>query len=180
MVVTRKMLACLLNMDLELEFSSAIQYVNHASQMKLTPGYKNLSREIIQDAIEEFQHAIMISDEIRLLGVNPNTNITSVFQHDDFRQLIRHDEAEKVDCIRRYAKRIEQAEAINEFALAQHLRYILAMEQQQLEDFRNIKTAFKRPRPLSIIEIGESDNFEMTWQERALNVPIRTRKISPR
>jgi bacterioferritin len=50
--------------------------------------------------------------------------------------MLRQDLDGEEDAIRRYKIRIEQAEALKEFALSQHLRTILAMEQEHAMDLQ--------------------------------------------
>lgn len=176
MVITKNMLACLLNMDLELEYSAAIQYINHASVVRRIPFYRDISDEIMMDAMEEMQHAILLSDQIRRLGANPSVKVAGVFKSNDCQEILRHDLEDEEDTVRRYTKRIEQAEALGEHELAQHLRDILATEQEHLTDFKYKRNVRQRERNIPILEIPGSDSFDDHWEEQALKVPIRVRK----
>jgi bacterioferritin len=50
--------------------------------------------------------------------------------------MLRQDLDGEEDAIRRYKTRVEQAEQLKEFALAQQLRAILAMEQEHAMDLK--------------------------------------------
>jgi bacterioferritin len=50
--------------------------------------------------------------------------------------MLQQDLTGEEDAIRRYKVRVEQAEQLKEFALAQQLRTILAMEQEHATDLK--------------------------------------------
>lgn len=54
----------------------------------------------------------------------------------DSNEMLQQDLDSGEDAIKRYKIRIEQAEQLKEFALAQQLRNILAMEQEHAMDLR--------------------------------------------
>ena len=175
MVMTKSMLVKLLNMDLELEYSSAIQYINHASLITRTALYRNTARQITLNALEEAQHAVMLANQIALLGGIPSIQIARVHTADNEHQMLRHDLEDERDSIRRYQTRIIQAEQLQEFDLAQQLRFMLEMEQEHEGDFQREPSMRPRERQLPIVEIIDNNHFSEKWQERALHVPVRTK-----
>jgi bacterioferritin len=52
-------------------------------------------------------------------------------------EMLEQDLAGEYDAIKRYKLRVDQAEELKEFALAQQLRTILAMEQEHAMDLKN-------------------------------------------
>jgi bacterioferritin len=66
MSISIKGLIEVLNRDLELEYSAAIQYINHAAVMK-GAAYGDIIKEIKIHTTEEIQHAIILSDQIDFL-----------------------------------------------------------------------------------------------------------------
>ena len=135
MSVTIEELITLLNKDLELEFSSAIQYINHAALMTGAE-YGDIIKELKIHSNEEMAHAMILADQIDFLGGKPSVNVGAIKTSDDNKQMLTDDLAGEDDAVSRYKVRIEQAEDLKEFALAQQLRNILAMEQEHVMDLR--------------------------------------------
>jgi len=125
----------LLNMDLELEYSAAIQYINHAAVMT-GAAYGDIIKELKIHANEEIQHAMVLADQIDYLRGSPSVNVGEIHTSNDNDEMLQTDLDGEEDAIKRYKIRIEQAEQLKEFALAQQLRNILAMEQEHAMDLR--------------------------------------------
>lgn len=135
MEVTQKKLVDLLNLDLELEYSAAIQYINHAAVMT-GAAYGDIIKELRIHANEEVQHAMILADQIDYLDGSPSVNVGKIFTSEDNVEMLQQDLAGEEDAIRRYKLRVEQAEQLKEFALAQQVRNILATEQEHAMDLK--------------------------------------------
>lgn len=135
MEITIEKLIELLNMDLELEYAPAIQYINHASVMS-GAAYGDIIKELKVHANEEIGHAMTLSDQIDYLGGVPSVKVGNILTSADNEEMLLQDLAGEEDAIRRYKMRIEQAETLKEFALAQQLRNILAVEQEHAMDLK--------------------------------------------
>jgi bacterioferritin len=135
MKVTIKKLIDLLNMDLELEYSAAIQYINHAAIMT-GAAYGNIIKELKVHVNDEIGHAIILADQIDYLGGNPSVNVGKIKTSEDNNEMLQQDLDGEENAIKRYKIRIEQAEQLKEFALAQQLRNILAVEQEHAMDLK--------------------------------------------
>jgi bacterioferritin len=135
MAITVKELIGLLNRDLELEYSAAIQYINHAAVMT-GAAYGDIIKEVKIHANEEIQHAMILADQIDFLGGSPTVKVGNIMTSDDNNEMLQQDLDGEEDAIKRYKIRIEQAEAFKEFALAQQLRTILATEQEHAMDLK--------------------------------------------
>jgi bacterioferritin len=135
MAVTMEKLTDLLNMDLELEYSAAIQYINHAAVMT-GAAYGDIIKELKIHANEEIQHAMILADQIDYLGGCPSVGVGKILTSEDNNQMLQQDLDGEEDAIKRYKLRIEQSEQLKEFALAQQLRNILATEQEHAMDLR--------------------------------------------
>ncbi len=135
MAVTLKKLVDLLNKDLELEYSAAIQYINHAAVMT-GAAYGDIIKEIKIHANEEIQHAMILADQIDYLGGSPSVNVGKILTSKKNDVMLQQDLDGEEDAIARYKARVEQAEQLKEFALAQQLRTILAMEQEHAMDLK--------------------------------------------
>ena len=121
--------------DLELEYSAAIQYINHASVMT-GAAYGDIIKELKIHANEEVQHAMILADQINYLGGSPSVKVGEIYTSKDNDEMLQQDLNGEEDAIKRYKVRIEQAEQLKEFALAQQLRTILAVEQEHAMDLQ--------------------------------------------
>jgi len=135
MEVTMEKLIDLLNVDLELEYSAAIQYINHAAVMT-GAAYGDIIKELKIHATQEIQHAIILADQIDYLRGSPTVAVGKIRTSQDNDQMLQQDLEGEEDAINRYKIRIEQAEQLKEFALGHQLRNILAMEQEHAMDLR--------------------------------------------
>jgi bacterioferritin len=135
MAISQKKLIELLNMDLELEYSAAIQYINHAAVIT-GAAYGDVVKELKIHTTEEIQHAVILADQIDYLGGSPSVKVGEIHTAADNDEMLRQDLNGEEDAIRRYKVRIEQAEQLKEFALAQQLRTILAVEQEHAMDLK--------------------------------------------
>jgi bacterioferritin len=135
MEVTTEKLIDLLNVDLELEYSAAIQYINHAAVMT-GAAYGDIIKELKIHATEEIQHALILADQIDYLRGSPTVAVGKIKTSQDNDQMLQQDLDGEEDAINRYKARIEQAERLKEYALAHQLRNILAMEQEHAMDLR--------------------------------------------
>ncbi|MFC1676073.1 bacterioferritin [Planctomycetota bacterium] len=133
--VTIERLIELLNIDLELEYSAAIQYINHSAVMT-GAAYGDIIKELKIHANEEISHAMILSDQIDYLGGSPTVGVGPIHVVSDNDEMLRQDLAGEDDAIRRYKLRVEQAEQLKEFALAGQLRNILAVEQEHAMDLK--------------------------------------------
>ncbi|MBN1492659.1 MAG: ferritin-like domain-containing protein [Candidatus Omnitrophica bacterium] len=135
MAITVKKMIDLLNKDLELEYSAAIQYINHSAVMS-GASYGDIIKELKIHANEEIQHAMALADQIDYLGGKPSIDVGKIYTADDNVEMLEQDLAGEEDAIKRYKIRVEQAEDMKEYALAQQLRTILAMEQEHAMDIK--------------------------------------------
>lgn len=135
MAITEKKLLELLNKDLKLEYSAAIQYINHAAVMT-GAAYGDIIKELKIHANEEIMHAMILADQIDYLGGSPTVEVGAIHISDENDLMLGQDLAGEEDAIKRYKARVEQAEELKEFALAQQLRNILAMEQEHAMDLK--------------------------------------------
>lgn len=135
MAITIEKLTELLNHDLELEYSAAIQYINHAAVMR-GAAYGDIIKELKIHANEEIMHAMTLADQIDFFGGSPSVNVGKIMTSPENEKMLKQDLDGEEDAIMRYKMRIEQAEELKEFALAQQLRNILAIEQEHAMDLK--------------------------------------------
>ncbi len=122
-----------LNYDLEWEYAAAIQYIQHQAVLS-GAAYGNIQDELALHAEEELQHAIQLADQIDYLGGNPSVNVQEIKTSGEAEKLLKQDLSGERDAIKRYKKRIRQAEALDEYATAETLRQILVTEQEHEMD----------------------------------------------
>ena len=136
MAITKKELIELLNKDLELEYSAAIQYINHAAVMTGAQ-YGDIIKELKIQPNEEIAHALVLADQISYLGGLPSVDVGNINVDKDNIKMLEQDLAGEEDAIVRYKVRVQQAEELQEYALSQQLRNILAMEQEHAMDLES-------------------------------------------
>ncbi len=126
--VTREELVDLLNEDLSREYQAIIAYVVYSQVLKGAQ-YMNIAAELEVHAAEELQHAIILSNQIDYLGGMPSVTPKPVKTSEKAEDMLRFDLDNENETIRNYRIRVRQADALNEFALAEQLRGILVQEQ---------------------------------------------------
>jgi len=134
-MVSKEEMINLLNNDLKLEYSAAIQYINHSALMTGAQ-FTGIIKELKVHATEEMQHAQTLADQIAFLGGKPAIDVGEVKVSDDNVEMLNQDFAGELDAIERYKMRIQEAEELQEYALAHQLRNILSMEQEHAMDLQ--------------------------------------------
>lgn len=135
MATNKKQIIDLLNKDLSLEYSAAVQYIQHAAVMGGAM-YGDIIKELKIHATEEIGHAVTLADQIDYLGGVPTAAVGKIYTAKENRAMLKQDLTGEEDAISRYKARVEQAENLKEYALAQQLRNILAMEQEHAMDLK--------------------------------------------
>ncbi len=137
MDITIEKLIELLNTDLELEYSAAIQYINHAAVMTGST-HGDLIRELEAHANEKIQYAMILSDQIHSLGGTPSIKVGKILTSDNNEEMLQQDLESQEEAIKRYKTRIEQAQCLNLFLLAQQLRNISDTEQAHIVNQKHL------------------------------------------
>ena len=99
MAVTTGKLLELLNMDLELEYSAAIQYINHAAVMT-GAAYGDIIKELKIHTNEEVAHAMILAGQIDYLGGSPSVGVGKIQTSKDNDQMLQQDLDGENDAIR--------------------------------------------------------------------------------
>jgi bacterioferritin len=126
--VTREDLVALLNDDLEREYQAIISYVVYSQVLKGAE-YMNVAAELEKHAAEELAHALLLAGQIDYLGGMPATKPKLVRTSPNAADMLRFDLAAETDTIHHYRQRVQQCEALGEYAIAEHIRGILVEEQ---------------------------------------------------
>jgi bacterioferritin len=122
-----------LNEDLAREYQAIIAYVVYSQVLKGAE-YMAIAAELEKHAGEELAHALIISNQIDYLGGTPTVTPKPVKMAEGAKELLRFDLENESETIRNYRRRVKQCEALNEYAIAEHIREILKQEQEHLID----------------------------------------------
>lgn len=125
-----------LNEDLAREYQAIIAYVVYSQVIKGAE-YETIAKELEQHAGEELAHALKIAKQIDYLGGRPTVIPKPVEISSDAKKLLRFDLHNERETLANYRERIQQAEALGEFALGETLRHIIAQEQEHEMDLCN-------------------------------------------
>src|SRR5437660_3512946 len=131
--ISREEMIRLLNEDLAREYQAIIAYVVYSQVLK-GAAYMNIAKELEKHAGEELLHALKISKQIDYFGGMPEVTPKKVATSEDAKRMLQFDLENEKETIRNYRRRIEQADAMGEFALSEVLRGIIVQEQEHLID----------------------------------------------
>jgi len=129
--VTRKQLIDALNEDLSREYQAIIAYVNYSQVLK-GAAYMNIAAELEVHAKQELDHALQIANHVDYLGGMPTATAKPVKTSEKAEDMLRFDLENERVTIANYRRRVKQADALNEFAIAESIRNILLDEQDHL------------------------------------------------
>jgi bacterioferritin len=131
--ITRDRLAELLNEDLSREYQAIISYVVYSQVLKGAE-YMSIAGQLEIHAQQELKHALTISRQIDYLGKMPSVTPNSVRTSDKAKEMLRFDLENENETIRNYRERVQQCEALGEYAMAEQIRQILVEEQDHQID----------------------------------------------
>lgn len=175
MIISRENLVELLDMDLELEITGAIQCINH-SVMLTGVACGDIARVLRIYAHKKIDHAITLADQITYFGGFPSIRVGKVHISTDNEEMLLFDFEDREDAIRRYRIRIEQAEQLKEMELSRRLRMILRVEQQYAMHLKKQVFAGTRANEGTNLSSMNACDFSQQWAENAAKVPIRNKK----
>jgi bacterioferritin len=131
--ITRQQLIDNLNEDLAREYQAIIAYVVYSQAIKGAQ-YMSIAKELEVHATEELAHAIIIAKQIDYLGGKISTQPKPVKTSDDPKEMLRFDLDNEAETIRNYRQRVNECEALGEYAMGEHIREIMIDEQEHLTD----------------------------------------------
>ena len=131
--ITRQQLIDLLNEDLAREYQAIIAYVVYSQVLKGAE-YMNIAAQLELHAQQELQHALIVSKQIDYLGGMPTVTPRPVRTSKRAEDMLQFDLDNENETIRNYRERIRQCEALEEYAIAEHIREILIQEQDHQID----------------------------------------------
>ena len=122
-----------LNGDLSREYQAIIGYVIYSQTLK-GAAYMAIATELEAHAGEELAHALIIAKQIDYLGGTITAVPKPVRTSEDVEDMLRFDLDNERETILQYRQRVNQCEALGEYAIAEHIREILLHEQDHLID----------------------------------------------
>ncbi len=131
--ISRDRLAELLNEDLSREYQAIIAYVVY-SQVLSGAEYMGIAAQLELHAKQELAHALILSRQIDYLGKMPAVTPKPVRTSKDAREMLRFDLDNENETVRNYRIRVQQCEALGEYAMAEQIRQILVEEQDHQID----------------------------------------------
>src|SRR3989440_3636550 len=131
--ISRERLAELLNEDLSREYQAIIAYVVY-SQVLSGAQYMDIAAQLEIHAKQELDHALIISRQIDYLGKMPSVTPKPVRTSEKAEEMLRFDLDNENETIRNYRDRIQQCEALGEYAMAEQIRRIVVQEQDHQID----------------------------------------------
>jgi len=131
--ISRGQLIELLNEDLAREYQAIIAYVVYSQVLKGAQ-YMSIAKELEGHAKQELEHALVIARQIDYLGGMPTVTPRPVKTSEVAEEMLRFDLDNENETVRNYKERVRQAEALGEYALAEHIREILVQEQEHQID----------------------------------------------
>jgi bacterioferritin len=125
----------LLNEDLELEFKSIVQYVQHIASVKGAE-YQSTLDELSVHLRQELDHALTLARQIDFLGGVPSTAVPTVSRATDARAALQDDLELETAQLARYRERVEQATEAGLPDVAEALAPLLQQTQEHARDLR--------------------------------------------
>ena len=131
--ITRKQLIGKLNDDLSREYQAINAYVVYSQTLKGAE-YMNIAKELEAHATQELQHALTIAKQIDYLGGMPTATPKPVKVVEKNEAMLRADLDNENETVRNYRVRVQECEALGEYAIAEDIREILRQEQEHQID----------------------------------------------
>jgi bacterioferritin len=132
-----------LNEDLSREYQAIIAYVVYSQTLK-GAAYMNIAAELELHARQELEHALTIAKQIDYLGGMPTVEPRPVRTSKGSEEMLRFDLENENVTVQNYRERVQQCEALGEYAMAEQIRQILVNEQEHQID---LATALGREVP---------------------------------
>lgn len=129
----------LLNEDLALEYSAAIQYVQHSAILQGV-GFSGVRSHLMDHAREELEHARKLAERISYMGGVPEhvPSLVDIKTSADSRYALALDLLGERTAVARYKERVQMAKDAGEPGLALLLSEILLQEEEHEDDLTSV------------------------------------------
>lgn len=131
----REKFVALLNEDLETEFRSIVQYVQHVATISGAE-YKGIVDELRTHLSQELTHATILAEQIDFLEGTPTTHVPDVPSAPDSKGALELDLELEEGQLERYRERFEQAQQLKLPDVAEALRPVLEETQDHVRELR--------------------------------------------
>ena len=123
----------LLNEDLETEFQSIVQFVQHVAIISGAE-YASTIDELRLHLTQELAHATALAEQIDFLGGEPSTHVPPITTVTDSRGALEADLALETQQLEHYRERVQQANDLGLADVAEALRPLLTETQEHVRD----------------------------------------------
>jgi bacterioferritin len=127
----------LLNEDLETEFRSIVQYVQHIAVIKGAE-FMSTVDELRTHVTQELNHALVLAEQVEFLGGVPSTSVPEPPAVTDSRKALELDLELETSQLQRYRDRTEQATELSLADVAEALRPLLTQTQEHVRDLEAV------------------------------------------
>jgi bacterioferritin len=125
-----------LNEDLQTEYQSIIQYVNHVATIS-GPEFISVIDELKVHLQQELSHAQILAEQVSFLGGSPTTAVAAVEPGSgDSRSTLAADLNLETRQLERYRERFAQANELGLADVAEALRPLLEQTQEHVRDLQ--------------------------------------------
>jgi len=125
----------LLNGDLELEYRSIVQYVQHIATAKGAE-FQSTIEELRAHLSQELDHATALAEQIDFLGGVPSVTVPSVPEAADTRAALTLDLELERGQLERYRERVGQTEQMGLGDVTEAIRPLLQQTQDHVRDLQ--------------------------------------------
>jgi bacterioferritin len=125
----------LLNEDLESEYRSIIQYIQHVNSISGAK-YQNVIDEMRTHLNQELDHALVLAKQIDFLGGTPSTSVADFAPIEEAEDALKEDLNLEERQLSRYRQRVEQANELGLPDLAEALAPLLKETQDHVHELR--------------------------------------------
>jgi bacterioferritin len=125
-----------LNEDLQTEYQSIIQYVNHVATISGAE-FLSVVDELKVHLQQELAHAQILAEQVSFLGGSPTTEVAPVEAAKDSRAALALDLSLETRQLERYRERFAQANDLGLADVAEALRPLLEQTQEHVRDLQS-------------------------------------------
>jgi bacterioferritin len=126
-----------LNEDLETEYQSIVQYINHVATISGAE-FLGVIDELKIHLQQELSHAQILAEQISFLGGVPTTTVAPVAVSGDSRAALGADLKLETGQLERYRERFAQANELGLADVAEALRPLLEQTQEHVRDLQTV------------------------------------------
>jgi bacterioferritin len=124
-----------LNEDLQTEYQSVIQYINHIAMISGAE-FLSVVDELRVHLQQELTHALILAEQVSFLGGSPTTTVPDVETAPDSVTALAADLRLETRQLERYRERFAQANDLGLADVAEALRPLLEQTQEHVRDLQ--------------------------------------------